>query len=134
MVDAALFTPGAARSILLVEKLSRGQIVQYAGASGDYNPLHTDEPFATDVAGFPSVFAHGMLTMGMAGRALAELYGPTNLARFGGRFRAPVWPGDSLTAIVTVKSVVEHHQVELTVLVKNQTGTTVFEGNAVAKS
>ena len=51
----------------LVEDLKRTQIVQYAGASGDYNPLHTDEIYTTQVAGYPSVFAHGMLTMGMTG-------------------------------------------------------------------
>ena len=42
----------------LVEDLTRTQIVQYAGASGDYNPLHTDEIFTTKVARYPSVFAH----------------------------------------------------------------------------
>ena len=45
----------------LVDDLKRTQIVQYAGASGDYNPVHTDDLFATKVAGYPTVFAHGML-------------------------------------------------------------------------
>ena len=59
----------------VVENLSRTQIVQYAGASGDYNPLHTDEVYATKVAGYPSIFAHGMLTMGATGRLLTEWVG-----------------------------------------------------------
>ena len=59
----------------LVEDLKRTQIVQYAGASGDYNPLHSDEPFTTQVAGYPSVFAHGMLTMGMTGKMLTNYVG-----------------------------------------------------------
>jgi acyl dehydratase len=54
---------------VLTEDLTRTQIVQYAGVSGDYNPVHTDEVFAVH-AGFPSVFAHGMLTMAMTARAL----------------------------------------------------------------
>ena len=49
---------------LVVENLSRTQLVMYSGASGDYNPLHTDEIYTTEVAGYPSVFAHGMLSMG----------------------------------------------------------------------
>ena len=56
----------------LVEDLKRTQIVQYAGSSGDYNPLHSDEMFTTQIAGYPSVFAHGMLTMGMTGRLLTN--------------------------------------------------------------
>jgi len=50
-LKAADVRPGDQRSQVLVEQLTRTQIVQYAGASGDYNPLHTDEPFARDVAG-----------------------------------------------------------------------------------
>ena len=66
---------GDNRSLVLVDDLSRTQIVQYAGASGDYNPLHTDDRFTTEVAGYPSVFAHGMLTMGMTGRVLTDWFG-----------------------------------------------------------
>ena len=82
---------------VVVEDLKRTQIVQYAGASGDYNPLHTDEIYATKIAGYPSVFAHGMLTMGLTGQAIAGLVGAENLVRFGVRFTAQVWPGDTLT-------------------------------------
>ena len=82
---------------VVVEDLKRTQIVQYAGASGDYNPLHTDEIYATKIAGYPSVFAHGMLTMGLTGQAIAGLVGAENLLKFGVRFTAQVWPGDTLT-------------------------------------
>ncbi|WP_179137213.1 MaoC/PaaZ C-terminal domain-containing protein, partial [Candidatus Entotheonella palauensis] len=54
----------------IADNITRTQLVQYAGASGDYNPIHTDEVYTTQVAGYPSVFAHGMLTMGMTGKML----------------------------------------------------------------
>ena len=66
---------GDTHSAILVEDLKRTQIVQYAGASGDYNPLHTDEIFTTQVAGYPSVFAHGMLSMGLTGTMLTNYVG-----------------------------------------------------------
>ena len=52
-------------------KLGRTDLVQYAGASGDYNPMHTDE-VAAQAAGLPSVFGHGMFSMGLLGRALTD--------------------------------------------------------------
>ena len=77
---------GDTHTITLVENLTRTQIVQYAGASGDYNPLHTDEVFVTEVAGYPSVFAHGMLTMGLTGKLLTDVVGDGRLTNFGVRF------------------------------------------------
>ncbi len=128
----ATLEAGSTHEVQLVEDLKRTQIVQYAGASGDYNPLHTDELFATKVAGYPTVFAHGMLTMGMTGRALTDLVGVENLTRFGGRFTSQVWPGDTLTAEITVDSV-DGGIAELTVSTKNQDGVEVFSGTAAAR-
>ena len=128
----ATLEAGSKHEVQLVDDLKRTQIVQYAGASGDYNPLHTDEPFATKVAGYPTVFAHGMLTMGMTGRALTDLVGVENLTRFGGRFTSQVWPGDTLTAEITVDSV-DGGIAELTVSTKNQDGVEVFSGTAAAR-
>ena len=92
---------------VVAEDLKRTQIVQYAGASGDYNPLHTDEIYTTKIAGYPSVFAHGMLTMGLTGRAIAGLVGTESLLRFGVRFSAQVWPGDTLTVRSSVVRIQE---------------------------
>jgi acyl dehydratase len=126
---------GDTHTQLLVEDLTRTQIVMYAGASGDYNPLHSDERYAIEVAGFPGVFAHGMLTMGMTGRAVTDLVGPDRLVRFGGRFKSQVWPGDTLTATVTVAALrdeADDHLVDLTVVTVNQRGEEVFAGAATA--
>jgi len=127
---------GEVRETLVVDDLKRTQIVQYAGASGDYNPLHTDEVFATQVAGYPSVFAHGMLTMGMTGRAVTDAVGVESLLRFGGRFTSQVWPGDTLTVRVTVDAVddtADGRTVSFTLSTVNQDGNEVFSGYAAAR-
>ncbi|MBU2548932.1 MAG: acyl dehydratase [Proteobacteria bacterium] len=116
----------------LVDDLTRTQIVQYAGASGDYNPVHTDEVFATKVAGYPTVFSHGMLTMGMTGRALTNYVGDGRLTKYGVRFTRQVWPGDTLDATVTVKAV-NGDLVELELETKNQNGDVVIAGTAEAR-
>ena len=127
---------GTTHSATLVEDLKRTQIVQYAGASGDYNPLHTDEIFTTEVAGYPSVFAHGMLTMGMTGRMLTDYVGDGRLKSFGVRFTAQVWPGDDLTGTTEVESVEEidgEQVVRLKVETRNQDDAVVLSGYATAR-
>ena len=116
----------------LVEDLKRTQIVQYAGASGDYNPLHTDEVFTTEVAKYPSVFAHGMLTMGMTGRMLTNYVGDGRLNKYGVRFTNQVWPGDTLNSTATVESI-EDGVVKLVVETTNQEGAKVLSGYAEAR-
>ncbi len=89
-LSAAKLQVGDTYSEVVVDDLSRTQIVQYAGASGDYNPIHTDEVFATKVAGYPTVFAHGMLTMGLgAGFASAWTGDPGSVTRYAVRLSAP---------------------------------------------
>lgn len=118
---------------VLVEDLKRTQLVMYAGASGDYNPLHSDEPFATQVAGYPTVFAHGMLTMGMTGRVLTDALGDGRLLAYGGRFTSQVFPGDSLTGRATVTAIDEVDGAPVatfSVSTVNQDGVEVFAGEA----
>jgi acyl dehydratase len=120
----------------VVENLTRTQIVQYAGASGDYNPIHTDEVYTTKVAGYPSVFAHGMLSMGVTGKMLTNYVGDGRLTKFGVRFTRQVWPGDSLTAKATVTALREEDGkpiVDLTVSTVNQDGVEVVSGYASAR-
>ena len=123
---------GDTHSERLVEDLKRTQIVMYAGASGDYNPVHTDEVFTTEVAGYPSVFAHGMLTMGMTGKMLTNYVGDGRLTEYGVRFTNQVFPGDTLDATATVTAV-QGGIVELDVSTVNQNGVEVVKGSAKAR-
>ena len=132
---AASVEVGAKQSKVVADGLFRTQIVQYAGASGDFNPLHTDEVFTTKIAGYPSVFAHGMLTMGLTGTLLTDAVGDGALRTFGVRFRSQVWPGDTLTATATVTEVTKKDSetlVALDVETVNQKGEVVASGTATA--
>ena len=127
---------GDSYSELVVEDLTRTQIVQYAGASGDYNPVHSDEKFVTEVAGYPTVFAHGMLTMGMTGRMITNYVGDGRLTYYGVRFVNQVWPGDTLTARAEVKEIREENGVKLVdleIATTNQDEKFVLTGNATAR-
>ena len=135
-LSAAKLAVGDTHEAVLAEDLKRTQIVQYAGALGDFNPLHTDEPFATAAAGNPSVFAHGMLTMGITGKLLTDWAGADRVTFFGGRFTGQVWPGDTLTAVATVEAIREEdgeHFVDVTIATVNQDGRAVFSGRASAR-
>lgn len=82
----------------LARTLTRDDLVRYAEASGDRNPLHLDDA-AARAAGFPGVIAHGMLTMGHLATCLTRwLGGPEALERLTAPFRAPVFPGETLVA------------------------------------
>ena len=120
----------------LVEDLKRTQIVQYAGSSGDYNPLHTDEVFTTKIAGYPSVFAHGMLTMVMTGKMITNYVGDGTLKKYGVRFTSQVWPGDTLESeakIVDIREENGENLVDLEIVTTNQDGVAVITGSATAK-
>ncbi len=134
-LSAATINVGDTHTAVLVEDLKRTQLVQYAGASGDYNPVHTDEKFVTEVAGYPTVFAHGMLTMGMTGVLLTNYVGDARLTNYGVRFVNQVWPGDTLTATAEVAAVREEdgrHLVDLTITTLNQDDVPVLTGTATA--
>ncbi len=103
---------GDTHTAILVEDLKRTQIVQYAGASGDYNPLHTDEIFTTQVAGYPSVFAHGMLSMGLTGTMLTTLTGKAT--------------------IIEIREEEGTKVVDLMIETTNQNDVAVITGNATA--
>ena len=135
-LSAKDLNPGDEHSEVVVDNLSRTQLVMYSGASGDYNPLHTDEVYTTEVAGYPSVFAHGMLTMGLTGKMLTNYVGDGRLTKFGVRFTNQVWPGDTLTATAVVTEIRQEGDdrlVDLDLKTTNQDGTAVVSGYATAQ-
>ena len=116
------------------QELGRTDLVMYAGASGDFNPMHHDE-VAAQAAGLPSVFGHGMFTMGLLGKALTDYVGVGNLKLYRVRFTKQTWPGETLTTKVTVaKKYEEHgeHRVDLHCEVVNEGGEAKISGVAVA--
>ena len=87
----------------LRHELTRTDLVMYAGASGDFNPMHHDEVKAKD-SGLPSVFGHGMFSAGFLARAITDYVGVGNLKRYKVRFAKQTWPGETFsTKVVTAK-------------------------------
>jgi acyl dehydratase len=82
------------------QPVTRVQIARFAGAVGDFNPIHLDDAFAA-AAGLPSVIAHGPLTLALILDALVAQVGPEAFRSFDARLRAPVFPGDALTVVPT---------------------------------
>jgi len=90
---------------LVKPPVTKVQLVKYAGASGDFNPLHTDDAFAQSI-GMPGVIAHGMLVMGFLGQYVMELAGTSaTLTNFNMRFGAMTRPGDEITCLASVKKI-----------------------------
>lgn len=114
-------------------EVTRTHIVKYAGAGGDFNPIHTDEAFATSI-GLPSVFAMGLMQGGYMARALTEWVGVGNLRLYRIRFTGQVWPGE--TIICKARAARKYEQdgesrVDCELSVTNQAGESKIEGMAV---
>ncbi|HVN86971.1 MAG TPA: MaoC/PaaZ C-terminal domain-containing protein [Candidatus Binatia bacterium] len=115
----------------VAKNLTRTDLVRYAGASGDFNPIHHDQTFA-EGAGLPTVFAHGMLNAGFVGKCVTDFVGVQNLRQFKVRFATRVWPGDTITCKgkVTKKySADGAHMVEGEVQAVNQKGEVAIHGS-----
>lgn len=113
--------------------LSITDIVRYAGASGDFNPLHHDPEFAK-AAGLPSVMAHGMLSAGLLGSFVSAWFGPGTVRRFKVRFTDRVWPGDVLVpagrVVRTFTTSDGRSRTELSLELVREGGSAVVTGTA----
>ncbi|MEP6624013.1 MAG: MaoC/PaaZ C-terminal domain-containing protein [Acidimicrobiia bacterium] len=119
---------------LVIENLSRTHFVKYAGASGDFNPMHHDDTIATQM-GNPSVFGHGMLTAGLMARVVKDWFGPEALRKFNVRFAKQVWPGETLTFTAVVSGVrpdADGGLIDLELQATNQDGEEKLAGAATA--
>jgi acyl dehydratase len=114
--------------------MTRTDFVRYAGAGGDFHPLHHDEPYAQKF-GMPSVFGMGLLHAGILGDHLARWVGPNNVRKYAIRFTGQVWPGDVLTLIGKVDRIEDTDAgrvAHLNLAVTRQTGDAAIVATAVA--
>ena len=125
---------GEALPAVRVEKLTRTDFVRYAGASGDFNPIHHDQTFA-EASGNPTVFAMGMLTAGILSRVVTGFVGRPNVRRYRVRFATRAWPGDDVICTGKVTRKFEEDgeaRIEGDLLAVNQKGETLISGSFVA--
>lgn len=119
---------------VISHKLTRTDLVKYAGASGDFNPMHHDE-VAAQAAGQPSVFGHGMFSMGLLGTALTDYVGVGNVLRYQVRFARQTWPDEVLSSriVVTGKREEDGKQlIDMEVTLSNADGEKKVVGEATA--
>ncbi|OCA86804.1 dehydratase [Pradoshia sp. D12] len=127
---------GQALPVLKKPPITKVQLVKYAGASGDFNPLHTDDEFAQKI-GMNGVIAHGMLIMGFLGQYIMELAGTTaEIKQFKMRFGAMTIPGDLITCSSTVEKIYEEdglRMADLNLIAEKESGSVVGSGKATLK-
>ncbi len=118
----------------LTHQLSRTDLVRYAGASGDFNPMHHDE-IKAKAAGLPSVFGHGMFSAGFLATAVTNWVGIGNLKSYKVRFVKQTWPSETFVTRITVKEkqVKDGEKIVLlTCELTNQDGEVKVSGEALA--
>ena len=112
-------------------ELTRTDLVMYAGASGDFNPMHHDE-IAAQAAGLPSVFGHGMFSAGLLATAITDYVGVGNLSSYRMRFTKQTWPGEVLSTSVAVIEKRPGNEIVLECALVNQDGEAKLQAEAVA--
>jgi acyl dehydratase len=113
--------------------ITRHTLALYCGASGDHNPIHVDSDFARS-AGFPDVFAHGMLVMAFLGQALTDAVPPASIRSFSTRFAAITQLGARLTCEGHVTELFEHkgeRRARLTLTTKDENNQVKLAAEAV---
>lgn len=112
--------------------VTRTDFVRYAGASGDFNPIHHDDQFAVE-AGFPTVFAMGMYPAGILASYITAYFGVETMRRYSVRFVQQVWPGDELTCSGSISAIEigsSGLDLDVDLVCKRQTGGVAINGSA----
>ena len=113
--------------------ISRHRLPLYCGASGDHNPIHIDSDFARS-AGFPDVFSHGMLVMGLLGQALTDAVRPDRLRSFSTRFVSVTQLGATIRCEGTLAELFEaegERRARLALTAKDENGEVKLAGEAI---
>ena len=115
----------------ITHRVTQAQLAKYADASGDHNPLHLDDNFAATTP-YGRTIAHGMLVLAFVSEAMTKTFGRTWMCegKMKARFRAPVFPGDTVTTSGTLKSTAED-MATYDVVVRKQDGSDVVTAEAV---
>ena len=118
--------------ILIKPEITPAQLREYAEASGDHNPIHLEPNFAKE-AGFPSVIAHGMLSMAFMADCLQNHFAPQKYAvkRLQCRFRKVTFPGDVIRCGGEIKAKNPDGTLTLALWTQNQKGENTSEGSAI---
>ena len=133
MADRLDLKPGDTLPPLTLPPLTRTTLALYCGASGDHNPIHVDIDFAKR-AGYPDVFAHGMLSVAWLGRLLTDWVPQRRIREFGVRFTALTQVGEVINCSGTVTEVFEHQgerRARLAIQTANAAGQVKLAGDAV---
>jgi 3-hydroxybutyryl-CoA dehydratase len=115
----------------ITHRVTQPQLAKYADASGDHNPLHLDAAFAADTP-YGRPIAHGMLVLAFVSESMTKSFGRAWMCggRMKARFRAPVYPGDTVTTAGALKSTSDA-KATYAIVVRNQDGTEVLTADAI---
>jgi acyl dehydratase len=115
---------------LKVGPIKHMDLVRYAGASGDFNPIHTDPEFAQKV-GLGGTIAHGMYIMAQAGRLLTNHFYPHQIKKFGVKFKGMTKPGETIICSGKVKKKIDETKtILLTLQAASESGDIKLTGEA----
>ncbi|WP_251551852.1 MaoC family dehydratase [Neobacillus muris] len=129
MITISQLNVGDSLKEIQLKPVSRIDLIKYAGASGDFNPIHTIDDEAAK-AGLPGIIAHGMWTMGNLAKLFTEFYQEGFLKDYSIRFKNMVFLNDVITLQAELKEKAEK-QLRFSVLAVNQNGKEVIKGEAV---